>query len=330
VKPIQSVKVVGTGRYVPARVMTNEDFAKIVETNDEWITSRTGIKERHIAAEDEFTSDLAVEAARAALADAKLTPADIDLVIVSTITPDYIFPATAALVQHKLGIAKCGGFDLEAACSGFVYGLAMGRGAIMSGIARRVLVIGAETLSRITNYQDRASCILFGDGAGAVVLEASEEPDQGIIYCQLGIDGVGAELMITPAGGTRNPVTHAGLDAQANKMEIHGREVYRFAVEKMQSLVQEAMAACHLTVEDVAMVVPHQVNTRIIDSAVGRLGFPPEKIMVNIQKYGNTSAASVPMALAQAREEGRIKAGDTVIFVAFGGGLSWATAVVRF
>lgn len=329
-KSIQSVKVVGTGRYVPARIMTNEDFSKIVDTNDEWITSRTGIKERHIAAEGEYTSDLAVAAARAALADAKLTPADIDLVIVSTITPDYIFPATAALVQHKLGIPKCGGFDLEAACSGFVYGLAMGRGAIMAGIARRALVIGAETLSRITNYQDRASCILFGDGAGAVVLEASEEPNTGILYNQLGIDGVGAELMITQAGGTRNPVTHEGLDAQANKMEIHGREVYRFAVEKMQTLVQEAMAACHLTVEDVAMVVPHQVNTRIIDSAVGRLGFPPEKIMVNIEKYGNTSAASVPMALAQAREEGRIKAGDTVIFVAFGGGLSWATAVVKF
>ncbi len=329
-KSIQSVKVVGTGRYVPARVMTNEDFSKIVETNDEWITSRTGIKERHIAAEGEFTSDLAVAAARAALADAKLTPADIDLVIVSTITPDYIFPATAALVQHKLGIPKCGGFDLEAACSGFVYGLAMGRGAIMSGIARRALVIGAETLSRITNYQDRASCILFGDGAGAVVLEGRAEPDQGIIYCQLGIDGVGAELMITPAGGTRNQVTAAGLEAQENKMVIHGREVFRFAVEKMQALVQEAMAACHLTVDDVAMVVPHQVNTRIIDSAVGRLGFPPEKIMVNIQKYGNTSAASVPMALAQAREEGRIRAGDAVILVAFGGGLSWASAVVKF
>ena len=329
-KSVESVKVVGAGRYVPARVMTNADFAKIVETNDEWIVSRTGIKERHIAAEDEFTSDLAVEAARAALADAGLAPADIDLVIVSTITPDYIFPTTAALVQHKLGIAKCGGFDLEAACSGFVYGLAMGRGAILGGVARRVLVIGAETLSRITNYQDRSSCILFGDGAGAVVLEGSDEPNTGILYNQLGIDGAGAELMILPAGGTRKPVTAARLEARENFMVIHGREVFRFAVEKMHTLVQEAMAACHLTVEEVAMVIPHQVNTRIIDSAVGRLGFPPEKIMVNIQKYGNTSAASIPMALAEARLEGRVRPGDTVILVAFGGGLSWATAVIKF
>jgi 3-oxoacyl-[acyl-carrier-protein] synthase-3 len=230
----------------------------------------------------------------------------------------------------KLGIPSCGGFDLEAACSGFVYGLAMARGAIVTGTARRALVIGSEKLSAITNYKDRTSCILFGDGAGAAVLEASDEPDTGILYSNLGCDGVGAELMITPAGGTAQPVTHENLDQAANKMVIHGREVYRFAVDKMQYLVRDAMEKCDLTVDDIAQVVPHQVNVRIIDSAVGKLGFPPEKIFVNIQKYGNTSAASSAIALAEARSEGKIRDGDTAVVVAFGGGLTWASAVVKF
>ncbi len=326
----RSVKIVGTGFYVPDRIMTNDDFTKLVETSDEWIVTRTGIRERRIAAENETTSDMAVAAAREALKDAGREAADVDLVIISTITPDHIFPATAALVQHKLGIPKCGGFDLEAACSGFVCGLAMARGAIMTGIARRALVIGAEKLSAITNYKDRGSCILFGDGAGAALLEGSDEPDTGILYNTLGIDGVGSHLMIVPAGGTAQPVTHRNLDEAAHKMVIQGREVYRFAVDKMQELVRDAMAQCHLTVDDVALVVPHQVNTRIIDSAVGRLGFPAEKIFVNIDKYGNTSAASVPIALAEARRQGCLRDGQTAILVAFGGGLSWASAVVKF
>ena len=327
---VRSVRITGTGRYVPARVMTNADFATLVDTSDEWITTRTGIKERRIAAPGEATSDLAVGAAREALADAKLQPADIDFVVVATITPDHVFPATAAIVMHKLGIPKCGGFDLEAACSGFIYALTMAKGAILSGVAKRALVIGAEELSTITNYKDRASCILFGDGAGAAVLEASDLPDTGIGHCRLGCDGVGADLMILPAGGSKMPITHANLDEAANKMVIHGREVFRFAVEKMEELVRDAMERSGLTPADVAMVVPHQVNTRIIDSAVGRLGFPPEKIYLNIQRYGNTSAASVPIALAEARQEGRIKSGDTAILVAFGGGLTWASAVVKF
>ncbi|MBN2583449.1 MAG: ketoacyl-ACP synthase III [Planctomycetes bacterium] len=326
----RSVKIVGTGHYVPERIMTNDDFARLVDTSDEWITTRTGIKERRIAAENEATSDLAVAAAREALKDAGREPADVDLVIIATITPDHIFPATAALVQYKLGIPKCGGFDLEAACSGFVCGVAMARGAILAGICKRALVVGAEKLSAITNYKDRASCILFGDGAGAALLEGSDEPDTGVIYNTLGIDGVGGHLMITPAGGVAQPVTHANLDEAANKMTIHGREVYRFAVDKMQYLVRDAMEHCNLSVDDVAMVVPHQVNTRIIDSAVGRLGFPAEKIFVNIDKYGNTSAASVPIALSEARRQGSIRDGQTAILVAFGGGLSWASAVVKF
>lgn len=327
---VRSVKIVGTGRYVPSRVMTNDDFARLVDTSDEWITSRTGIKERRIAAENETTSDMAVAAAREALKDAGLQSEDIDLVIIATITPDHIFPATAAIVMTKLGIPKCGGFDMEAACSGFVMGLAVAKGLILTGAGHRALVIGAEKLSAITNYKDRGSCILFGDGAGAAVLEASDEPDTGIGYCRLGIDGVGAELMITPAGGTRIPVTHANLDESANKMTINGREVYRFAVEKMQELVRDAMEQSNLTVEDVAQVVPHQVNVRIIDSAIAKLGFPAEKIFVNIQKYGNTSAASTAIALAEARLEGKIRSGDTAILVAFGGGLTWASAVVKF
>jgi len=271
-----------------------------------------------------------VAAAREALKDARLEPKDIDLVLVATITPDHIFPATAAIVMTKLGIPACGGFDMEAACSGFVMGLATAKGLLMTGVARRALVIGAEKLSAITNYKDRGSCILFGDGAGAAILEASEEKDTGIGYCRLGVDGVGAELMIIPAGGSKTPVTHAGLDQAANKMVINGREVYRFAVEKMQDLVRDAMEKSGLGIDDVAQVVPHQVNVRIIDSAIAKLGFPAEKIFVNIQKYGNTSAASAAIALAEARLEGKIKAGDTAILVAFGGGLSWASAVVKF
>ncbi len=325
----KSAKLVGTGCYLPSRVMANDDFAKFIETSDEWITTRTGIKERRIAADGEHTSDLAVGAAKAALADAGLVPDDIDFLIICTITPDHIFPATAAIVQHKLGISQCGGFDLEAACSGFVNGVAVARGLISCGMVRRVMVIGAEKLSAITNYKDRASCILFGDGAGAAIFEATEEPDLGVLYNSSGIDGVGGELMIIPAGGSAQPVTAQGLDEAANKMIINGREVYRFAVEKMQFLVRDAMEKCNLTPDDVAMVVPHQVNTRIIDSAVGRMGFPPEKIFLNIQKYGNTSAASVPIALAEARSEGRLKAGDLAILVAFGGGLTWASAVIR-
>ena len=324
-----SAKLVGTGCFLPSRVMANADFAAFIDTSDEWITSRTGIKERRIAADGEKTSDLAIGAARAALADAKLTPDDIDFIIISTITPDHIFPATAAIVQHKLGIKKCGGFDLEAACSGFVNGVAVARGLISCGMVRRVMVIGAEKLSAITNFKDRASCILFGDGAGAAIFEATEESGVGVLYNSSGIDGVGAELMIVPSGGTSQPVTHQGLDEAANKMVIHGREVYRFAVDKMQELLRDAMEKCNLTPDDVAMVVPHQVNTRIIDSAVGKMGFPPEKIFLNIQKYGNTSAASVPIALAEARSEGRLKSGDIAILVAFGGGLTWASSVIR-
>jgi 3-oxoacyl-[acyl-carrier-protein] synthase III len=329
VSGIRSAKLVGTGCYLPSRIMTNDDFARLVDTSDEWITTRTGIKQRRIAAEGEQTSDLAVGAARAALADAGLQPDDIDFIIICTITPDHIFPATASIVQHKLGIKRCGGFDLEAACSGFVNGVAVARGLISCGMVRRVLVIGAEKLSAITNYNDRASCILFGDGAGAAIFEASDDQHAGVLYNSSGIDGIGAELMIIPAGGTTTPVTHQNLDEAANKMVIHGREVYRFAVEKMQELVRDAMEKCNLTPDDVAMVVPHQVNTRIIDSAVGKMGFPPEKIFLNIHKYGNTSAASVPMALAEARQEGRLKSGDIAILVAFGGGLTWASSVIR-
>lgn len=324
-----SAKLVGTGCYLPSRVMTNDDFTKFIDTSDEWITTRTGIKQRRIAADGESTSDMAVAAARIALDDAHLTPDDLDFIIIATITPDHIFPATAAIVQQKLGVAKCGGFDLEAACSGFVNGVAVARGLIACGMVRRVLVIGAEKLSAITNFKDRTSCILFGDGAGAAIFEASDEPETGVVYSTSGIDGSGAEAMIVPAGGTKLSVTHENLDEAANKMVIQGREVYRFAVDKMQFLVRDAMEKCNLALDDVAMVVPHQVNTRIIDSAVGKMGFPPEKIFLNIQKYGNTSAASVPIALAEARSQGRLKSGDIAILVAFGGGLTWASSVIK-
>jgi 3-oxoacyl-[acyl-carrier-protein] synthase-3 len=324
-----SAKLLGTGMYVPERVMTNEDFARIVNTNDEWIVQRTGMKERRLAEHDQATSDLAIAASRAALADAGVTPDQVDLVICATITADNTLPSTACWIQDRLGCKRAGAFDLTAACSGHIYSLAQARAAILSGQARTVLVTSAEILSSITDYTDRSTCVLFGDGAGAAVIQASDQPNTGLLYTATYADGAGGALMLLPAGGSRRPPSHETVDQRLHYMQIRGREVFRFAVEKMEELIDECLKVCGLTPADVRLVIPHQVNKRIIDAATGRMGFPPEKVFVNIHKYGNTGGASVAIAHDEARRQGALGPGDVAILIAFGGGLTWAGAVIR-
>ena len=324
-----SAKLLGTGMYVPERVMTNEDFTPFVDTNDEWIVQRTGMKERRLAEHDQAASDLAVAASRAALADAGVTPDQVDLVICATITADNTLPSTACWIQDRLGCKRAGAFDLAAACSGHIYSLAQARASILSGQARTVLVTSAEILSSITDYTDRATCVLFGDGAGAAVVQASDQPGTGILYTTLYADGAGGALMLLPAGGSRRPPSHETIDQRLHYMQIRGREVFRFAVEKMEELIDECLKVCGLTPADVRLVIPHQVNKRIIDAATGRMGFPPEKVFVNIHKYGNTGGASVAIAHDEARRQGALGPGDVAILIAFGGGLTWAGAVIR-
>ena len=321
--------IAGTGSYLPEKVLTNDDLEKIVETSDEWIFSRTGIRERHIAADDETTSDMAAEAARRALDDAGLTADDVTLIIVATVTPDHQFPSTAAIVQHKIGASKAGGFDLEAACAGFVYGAIIGARLIEADPSQVVLVIGAETLSRITDYTDRSSCILFGDAAGAAVLRASTNGN-GVLTSEYGADGSGGDFMKLPAGGSALPASEDTVRDRQHYMKIHGRETFRFAVTKMAALVASTLKAANLTMDDVAMIVPHQVNTRILQAAAERLGIAMDKMYCNIDRIGNTSAATVPVALDEAVRKGHIKRDDIIVLVAFGGGLSWSSAVVRW
>jgi len=320
--------IIGTGSYLPEKRLTNADLSKMVETNDEWIVKRTGIRERRLAGEGESTATLATQASRQAIEAAGLQPADIDLVICATITPEMVFPSTACFVAASLGMTSTPAFDLSAACSGFIYALVTGSNFIGAGLYKNVLVIGAETLSRITDYTDRSSCILFGDGAGAVVLSRTTDAKRGLLYSSLHADGNGAEVMKCPPG-SRNPITSKLIEGRQQYMQIKGREVYKFAVTKFEELIHEGMKACELSVDDVKLIVPHQVNQRIIDSAMEKLNLPPEKAHVNIDRYGNTSAASIPIALDEAWRAGKLAQGDVVIFVAFGAGLTWSNAVVR-
>jgi 3-oxoacyl-[acyl-carrier-protein] synthase-3 len=320
--------IAGTGSAVPEKRLTNDDLSKLVETNDEWIVQRTGIRERRIAGPSDTTASLAAAAARRAIDSAGMTARDIELIVVGTITPEMVFPSTACFVGAELGLAGVPAFDMSAACSGFIYTFNTGANFIKAGQYRNVLVIGAETLSRITNYKDRNSCILFGDGAGAVVLKRDNDLRRGLIYSTLHADGTGGEVMKC-IPGSRFPVTAAMLEQSGQFMQIRGREVYKFAVHKFEELIHEAMKACELTTDQVKLIVPHQVNQRIIDSAMEKLGMPPEKAFVNIAKYGNTSAASIPIALDEAWRAGLLSPGDVIIFVAFGAGLTWANAVVR-
>lgn len=320
----------GTGSYVPQRRLTNAELEKLVDTNDEWIVQRTGISERRIAAPEESTSTMALEAAQRALQAAQLTPDDIDLIIVATLTPDMLTPSTACILQDKLGIkGHIGAFDLGAACSGFVYAIATGSEFIRSGAFKHVLVVGAETLSRIVDYTDRGTCILFGDGAGALVLSAHDDPKMGLQAYSLGADGSGGSHIHVPAGGSHIPASLESIASRQHYLKMNGREVYKFAVHQMTNSLEKAMRDCNLTAEEVKLVIPHQSNVRIIDSATEKMGFPRERVMVNIDRYGNTSAASVAIALDEAVRSGRCGAGDWIILLAFGAGLTWASATVR-
>jgi 3-oxoacyl-[acyl-carrier-protein] synthase-3 len=323
-----SAIIAGYGSQLPEKRLTNDDLSKMVDTNDEWITQRTGIKERRIASDGESTASLATAAARKAIASAGLEPSDIELIICATITPEMVFPSTACFIGASLGLGGTPAFDMSAACSGFIYAFVTGANIIKAGQYKNILVIGAETLSRITDYTDRSSCILFGDGAGAVVLQRSSEPRRGLLFNSLHADGSGADAMKC-IPGSRFPLSTQMIADRQHFMKIKGREVYKFAVTKFEELIHEAMRACELTADQVKLIVPHQVNKRIIDSAMEKLGMPPEKAFVNIDRYGNTSAASIPIALDEAHRAGRFRTGDAVIFVAFGGGLTWANAVVR-
>lgn len=320
--------IVGTGSYVPEKRLTNDDLSKLVDTNDEWIVQRTGIRERRIAGAHESTATLASHAATRALQAAGLEPKHIDLIIVGTITPEMSFPSTACFVAASLGLDHTPAFDVSAACSGFIYILDTAAAYIKSGKYKTVLVIGAETLSRVTDYQDRGSCILFGDGAGAVILQRSPEPNRGMVYSSLYADGHGWE-MLHCAPGSRHPPTEAMIAGRQHFMKIKGRDVYKFAVQRFHELIEDAMRKCELKPEDIKLIVPHQVNQRIIDSAMERLNLSPDKAYVNIDRFGNTSAASIPIALDEAVRGGKIHKGDVVLFVAFGAGLTWANAVMR-
>jgi 3-oxoacyl-[acyl-carrier-protein] synthase-3 len=322
------VKIVGVGHYAPARVVTNHDLESWLDTNDEWITTRTGMKRRHWASDSEGTSDLAAAAAQAALVHAGLRPADVDCFIVATVTPDYSFPATACLVATRLGVSDRPAFDIEIACSGFIYGLTVASALIRSGIYRRVMLIGAESLSKILDKDDRSTAILFGDGAGAVVLESSE--NDSFLASELGADGSRPELLYAHGSGFRTPLDHAGIDAKVHLIHMAGPETFKLAVNKMVESTEAVLNKAGLEKADVAFLIPHQANKRIIDATARYLNLPDEKVVINIAEYGNTSAASIPMALSESVRAGRVKPNDVVIFVAFGGGLSWGAVAWRW
>ncbi|MDX9916424.1 MAG: beta-ketoacyl-ACP synthase III [Gudongella sp.] len=324
-----SVGITGLGSYVPSMAMTNEDMSKLVETSDEWITSRTGIRERRIADENTATSDLATNAAENALKDAGINASDIDLIIVATATPDHMFPSTAAIVQKNLGAEKAAAFDLSVGCSGFIYAVMTGSNFIATGMYKKVLVIGAETLSKIVDWTDRNTCVLFGDGAGACVLEPCDE-SFGILSSELGSDGPNGDVLILPAGGSRNPATAETVKNNMHTIKMDGKEVFKFAVRVMEKSSVRVLEEAGLTPEDIDFLIPHQANMRIIDAAMKKLQLDKEKTYINLDKYGNMSAASVPVALDEAVRENRIKKGDIVLLIAFGAGLSWASIVMRW
>jgi 3-oxoacyl-[acyl-carrier-protein] synthase-3 len=321
--------ITGWGFYAPSRVVTNFDLEKLVDTSDEWITSRTGIKERRFASDGETTSTMSLRAARYALDRARLRPQDVQLVIVGTCSPDYIFPATACMVQSELGATRAGAFDVEAACTSFVTALGVARGMISSGTVENAVVIGAETLSRFLNFKDRTTCVLFGDGAGAVVVEASNA-SVGIESVVLHSEGSKGEMLMLPAGGAKIPASQATLEQGKHFITMQGGEVFKLAVKSMADAGEEAIRDAGVTLDDIALMIPHQANIRIIEGVAKRLRFPMEKVFVNIQRYGNTSAASIPIAIAEAEQQGRLRRGDKVLLVAFGGGFTWGASVLEW
>lgn len=321
--------ITGWGMSVPESVLTNDDIAKMVDTSDEWIRERTGIRERRIAKEDQFTSTLAVEAAIKALKVANLAPTELDLIIVTSSSPEYIFPATASLVQDQIGATKAGAFDLSAACSGFIYATNMAAQSIRSGSIKNALVIGSETLSRFTNWKDRGTCILFGDGAGAFVLQASEKPG-GVLSAVMRSDGSGADSLTLQGGGSRHPATEETVHEGKHFVQMDGKAVFRFATRVMSSATREALERIGMNLEEVDWIIPHQANYRIIETASKYLKVPLDKFIINVDRYGNTSTASIPIAAVEAVEQGKLKSGNKVVFVGFGAGLAWGALVAQW
>jgi 3-oxoacyl-[acyl-carrier-protein] synthase-3 len=319
---MQYAKILGTGSYLPANRVSNEDLAKFVDTSDEWIYTRTGIKNRHIAADDEKTSDLAVQAAKAALADAGVEASEIDLIIVATATPDMQFPATATMVQHKLGVGGCPAFDVQAVCAGFMYAISTANAYIKSGMSKKALVIGAEVFSRIMDWSDRTTCVLFGDGAGAVVLGASDEP--GIIHSKLQADGTYLDMLKVPAQMANGEIVGSPF------LKMDGQAVFKFAVKTLAQAAEDVLHEAGMSADEVDWLVPHQANKRIIDSTAKHLGISMDRVVLTVQDHGNTSAASIPLAMDTAIKAGKIKRGQTLMLEGIGGGFAWGAVLVKY
>ncbi len=326
----QSVIISGVGSYAPANILTNDDLSKIVETSDEWIRTRTGIRERRIAGENETTSDMASAAASEAIRNAGLKPSDIELIVVATVTPDMRFPNTACFIQRKLGIGKVPAFDVEAACSGFLYTVDIARSLMLTSGYKHALVIGAEKLSKITNWEDRTTCVLFGDGAGAAVLSLVDEPGVGILQSLMGADGNEADILCVPENEQSGTAAVEKIERSLHKIHMQGNQVFKIAVRVMCQSAVEILEKANLSAEDISIVIPHQANTRIIEALAQRLGIGMDRFKINLDRYGNTSAASIPIALDEAYRNGRIQSGDHVLMVAFGGGLTWAAMVIKW
>jgi len=329
-RPHPLVRIAGTGSYLPERVMTNQDLEKIVDTSDEWITTRTGIRERRIARDDEFTSHMAAEAGRRALEQAGVVPEEVGLIIVATITPDTLTPATACYVQQMLGCPRAVAFDISAACSGFLYALEVAGQAVAIGRVKTALIIGAEKLSAYINWEDRNTCVLFGDGAGAAVIVPSNGGGGKILSSHLGTDGAQTELLNIPGGGSACPITVENVDQRLATLAMQGREVFKHAVNAMRRAADHAIERAGISTSDIKLVIPHQANLRIIDAIVERLDVTRDNVYINLDRYGNTSAAAVAIALDEAHREGRIVRGDKILLVAFGAGLTWASAVIEW
>ncbi|MCS7044434.1 MAG: ketoacyl-ACP synthase III [Bryobacteraceae bacterium] len=323
-------KISAVGAWVPPRVLTNDDLARMVDTSNEWILERTGIRERHIADPEIATSDMAVEAARAALAHRGTTAEDVDAIILCTVTPDHMFPSTACLVQHRLGVKRAWGFDLIAACSSFVYGLTTAAHLVGCGTHRKVLVIGSDTMSRIVDYTDRATCVLFGDGAGAFLVEPAADGEEGFLGFRNEIDGSGGDMLIMPAGGSRMPPSHETVDRRLHFVHQEGQAVFKYAVKKMGDISAELLEELGIQPSEVKLMVPHQANKRIILAAANRLGIPEENVLINIERYGNTTSGTIPIATAEAWQQGRLKKGDIVLFAAVGAGFTVGANVWRW
>ena len=328
-RPLSAV-IVGTGSHVPERILTNADLEKMVDTSDQWITERTGMKERHIAAPGEAGSDLAVVACEKALAEAKVRPEELDLIIVGTVTGDMAFPSTACILQQRLGAAKAAAFDVSAGCTGFIYSLSIARQFITGGACRTALVVGVEVLSKITDWTDRSTCVLFGDGAGAAVLKADTEPDKGILATYMAADGGGGRHLYMPAGGSRHPASVETVQQRLHTLKMDGNATFKVAVRSMADAVRHLLRQTGLQPDDIKLLIPHQANLRIIDATARLLKFPSERVFVNIAKYGNTSSATTIIALDEARRAGLVHPGDVVLLVAFGAGLTWGGVLIRF